>query len=526
MVPNLSILIIVVAVLAVNVVLTIGQEYSSDSSFSVNVSNIRIVGHLGQENHDAFLLQDMIDKQKQYVMKLPSRYTREEIIADTFYAALGINIPSFIIVRQYDKMPKQFRNLVERYEFVRISEYISGSNLEEQSLKRRNRGYFVMHALMANGASMRSHDVRKADHAVYQIYSSPLVRNHLEEHKKDEYLLPELVSWAKRYPDVYGKLQREQLYTQIRFVFSRAEGFQRKFAKIATALNMPERRADDVWRIFRHRLELLEMIANPGVSYPARSDRQLSVASAAGALIIAYSKRGVPYVLLGSRRSKRTEQDGKWCSLGGKVELHKDTNFSTAVAREVFEETTGKVDLPLSAIESARFHDIVYEDKMFRNYIVFLSEMVDTRMMRPTERSARPAALRDNEATAAEEYHELRWFPLEAVLAVNRFGKFTAQTAVGKGTSSSQQLEQEQEPEQVGKQQYVVFSRFREWLHIEHVQSIIRGITMTKGKPSSFAGSITINGTTTSAAATTTGTQSFKRRGKAKTELSDFHFAA
>ncbi|KAJ1430928.1 hypothetical protein B484DRAFT_448652 [Ochromonadaceae sp. CCMP2298] len=405
--------------------------FASDDSFKVDFTKLTIkqpmtgsTGHSGSE----FLLSD---GDKQYTMRFSSDHIRfrEELIADALYSALHVNVPRFIVVllHNLNSLQTPLRSAIGDAKLVRIAEYMVAEEMPEEVVLHAVQELFVVDSFLGNHDCLEKRDLVFYKGKVYSTFHGDSLRNRnkhtqpgseYEAEWSEPRLIPELRLFPKVKPDIY-LISVDRITRQTQMILSRVEQLQRTFLSIAKALHMEVHEQRALWGLLMGRMQVLEMMVNPGVSYPAQLNRPLSVASSSGVMLFA-QYRGAPHVLLGKRRSSAVRHDGHWSSVGGKCDLHRDKDFAETAARELYEETTGALNVSAKTISMAPFHDLVYVDKIFRMHFVQV-EYVDVKAMR----GPKPPTLQASHSTGKEEYHAWKWFPISLLINIDSKGRMS-----------------------------------------------------------------------------------------------------
>jgi len=362
---------------------------------------------------------------------------QEEVLADKLYDVLGVATPKFIVLSNFTQLPMAIRGVVQTAPFVRIAEFVRRVETAPRNytaqMERHFEDTFVIDAFMANrDATKHGNYIYTAEGDFYRIDNGGSLRNRsIGKRKKgtkrsdlwDGQLIPELKTIPRYNTDLYTSVTPEMIHHQARAILSKALAMSKAFKELSTAVQIEEINREAVAQLLMDRLRMLEMLLQPGVSFPALADRPVSSLSGAGVFLIC-TQHNAQYVLLGNRRSAHASSDNHWVSLGGRVDFGDDQSFVHAAARELFEETTGLLSTQenSAALSTALFHDQVHEDFFYRQYFMRTSVCIDETTLSTVKP---PAELEHSERVGSKEYHKFKWFPIGVIRNTTASGEIS-----------------------------------------------------------------------------------------------------
>jgi 8-oxo-dGTP pyrophosphatase MutT (NUDIX family) len=356
------------------------------------------------------------------------RYSQERMLAEKLYAVLGVPTPPFIIVSNVTCLPKELQILAKYMPYVKIQPLVIKNNATNDDAQGRIayfQSHYVTDAFLGNvDAGSGKHEVVYSAGQFYRVdigsalqtIGSPSikVKSKKKSERWDPYLLPEMKILQRNNKEIYGTVSDTRVTTQARIILSKAAELAEAFEEIATALMFGADMRKELANMLARRLQLLQMLVSPGTAFRADASRPVSSLTAAG-MFITCTLNGTPQVLLGARKSSHVDSNNTWVTLGGKSELSDDTSLLQTANREIYEETTGLLNI-LAPLMEAPFHDLVHTDYMYRLYFVRMDSCFDVEAL---HQARRPASLRHNVHTGAFEYNRFQWFPLQAMQAVS-----------------------------------------------------------------------------------------------------------
>lgn len=412
-----------------------GAIYRSDPQFSVDLPNLMYQRYIRGGSGGVHVAKA---HNLSYTIKfsLEVDHLEEEVIADKLYEVLGVATPKFIVLKDYSQLPSNLLAIVSNAPIVRIAEFICMSEHLPSNMSEIERLHFentyVVDSFMANrDANKHDNSIYTANGVIYRIDNGGSLRNRSKGKRKkgtkrsdlwDAQLIPELKTFTQYNQQLYGNVTEALVRKQARVVLAKGNDLARALVTITAALECPADFCSAVAKLLSGRLKLLEMLVNPGVSFPAEKERLPSSLSGAGVFLIC-TRNNAAHVLLGQRRSAHDYSNYHWSSLGGRVNFDSDISLAHTAQRELYEETSGLLKLDTAVLTETTFHDILHEDFMFREYFLRIDNCLNETLLLTTPP---PPELKDHVSLGPKEFHRFQWFPLSQVRNTTAAGNISS----------------------------------------------------------------------------------------------------
>lgn len=392
--------------------------------FPEDLSLLQYKGHLEGGSGGVDVLEDAHGKRFTFKANHDIDLLVEEIVADGLYQALGCPVPDS--ATYFGEIPACLREQkdIPGNGIFRLAAFIQSSQEHNNSLiQEKIAQHFLIDAFLANrDVATRDENqqfknvILDNNNVLYRIDNGGALRRKSVQGLKAQdphwsaHFVEELQSF--RDPEVnqdassvYGIVTEETLYQQFQQLLSQKQTLFNALDQMALVL--PIERLDDLQDFIAARLDDLKIQfgSEPFLETKAFASIRADPKHNSASIFMVSSVNAVRSVLLGQRISH------DWCSDFGGMSEPVDATLAMTASREAYEETGGRISVPVAYLSQCPSHDLITEKARGGAH---------THRMYIAEQDYVPekeVTLAIQDATAfTKEYIQVEWVPLGALV--------------------------------------------------------------------------------------------------------------